>query len=408
MQHRLPFLLLLGTLACACDAVDATRDDGNDLAGGDRGPCPRSEASPIAWDDASELGVSPAEAFAGASGSCQAPFQWDASGSSADVTPVSGSAEMEVELTVDQDSVMLRRFDTHDAGVVEEQCRPIFEAQAELHLRSDDGVFEFHDTVDVASRARGGVLPMFASVALADHEGSLVVELADNERSELSFQLAGADPDGCVGEVSMTVTSSRGNLGMATRGPIGSWSNTGCGLAEENVALDDPFADDSNGSLREMVLARFADLQVPGTWDDGSPTELSLSVEVPGDRVCREATETGAALVPVRVTYATEDGAITEHTTEAATVRVSSLPRRQEPLELWISETLRCADESDSLPYTLADCETLESVELQLGINDEGARLSSGEGLNAYEYHRDGAGNGGADELRVLSLDFGP
>jgi hypothetical protein len=54
--------------------------------------------------------------------------------------------------------------------------------------------------------------------------------------------------------------------------------------------------------------------------------------------------------------------------------------------------------------WTLRDCTTLASVELQLGLNDLGNGPESGEGLHAYESHRGSDPNGAADVVRALTL----
>jgi hypothetical protein len=74
-------------------------------------------------------------------------------------------------------------------------------------------------------------------------------------------------------------------------------------------------------------------------------------------------------------------------------------------LTLWLSETLECENEDDTLAYTLEDCRVLESVEIQLGLEYRDGQVESGESLNVYEHHREGdADPGAADVVRTLSL----
>jgi hypothetical protein len=393
-----------------CDAVD---DDGSSDRGGDAdlscgdggrcgiGECTDAGTDAVEWSDAIAVGGSAEEAFGSVEGSCEAPFTWDGAGWEPNrVEPPSGQTTVTVRVELDRQSARLGHVDS--GGRTGPGCEDVLSVEGHASVRTADGAFDDEADVTLQYRESHGPSTFGFQVALEDLGGTLAVELEGDARGSLGYTLSGADA-ACAGDVRLNITTSRDGIGMASSGTLASWSSSGCPVGEVPFDANEPAAEGET-PIADAIAAAWSDASYPGEWDDGSPTELNVRVEVPNAAGCRE--DGGAVLIPVRATYGTADGRIEEHAADA-TVRAGLGPNDETlGLELWIDDLLRCEDPGGAIPYTLAGCDELESVQIQLGIHSNGGEISfSDSGLNAYESRRDGtAAPGAADVLRTLLL----
>jgi hypothetical protein len=401
----------LGLAALTLGGCDSIADDGEggDPPGcggtrcGDLDPCADAGTEAVDWMQTLDGGDSPEQVFASAEGSCEAPFTWDGAGHEPHtVDPPSGESTVTVTVELDRDSARVNRSTSR--GATGSRCEAVLAVDGRASVRTDDGVFDDEADVTLTVRESGGSSSFGFQVALEDIGGTLSVALGERESGTLSYQLSGADA-ACAGEVNLGITSSRGNLGMSSRGTLASWSSSGCPVGESPFDPGEP-AVQGTASVAETITAVWTDASYPGEWDDGEPTELNVSVEVLDRVACRQARDDGAVLIPVRATYGTADGRIEPHAVDATVRATFGKNGETRGLALWIDDALRCEDVSDVLPYTLAGCDELEAVQIQLGIDsNNGAITFSDSGLNAYEEHREGTAQaGGADRLRTLVL----
>jgi hypothetical protein len=127
-----------------------------------------------------------------------------------------------------------------------------------------------------------------------------------------------------------------------------------------------------------------------GTWDDGTSTDLTLSIGALPPAGCGRENVLNHTVdqisLPVQVTYQTSDGRVAPHTAKADLVALGSR------LELESSEPFVCTTRDASLPYSPADCSALSRVLLQLSLGFEpgiGAIPDTRNGsLTVYEYDK--------------------
>jgi hypothetical protein len=387
-------------LVLASGCVGQSGNEGNipgfPDAGGIANPCEGAEAQPMAWDETTALGVSAKEVFEAVGGSCRAPFWWDGHGfEPGAIEPTTGQTEVLVELELDHGSA--RFFEPPDEGA-SQACPSTLEIDAHVRIRTDDGRFD--DEGDAVVRYRHDVQLLSFARDTEALGGSLSITPAEGESAQLSYTLDGAG-ESCAGEVSVATAGSSGQgLAHGSVGVFGSWSRSGCRPGERVQDLSER-VDGLGTSPRALLEQTLGELTLQGSWDDGTRAALTLSVEIEATEGCADAQ--GVLAIPLALSYGTSDGAVAMHTAPAA-ARLS-LVSSSRGFSLWLSEQLECDGASDtSLAYTLTACDALQSVELQLGLDHDGAVLRSAEGLNAYEYLRDGSAAGGADRVRVLSL----
>ena len=253
-----------------------------------------------------------------------------------------------------------------------------------MKLATDDGTFDEAADVKLRYDATGGLSTFGINRELGDVGGSFAVLSNDNGQLGFSFDGAG---ESCAGEIRLTlIMAGEGNIGSAVSGPIASWSKSGCPLGEGPIDLDQPLAN-SDQTASERLEDLFGDVRFPGEWDDGEKTELHLQVALEVDTACQGLGADKAIAVPVGVTYGTTDGRLGEHPAKAS-VRLydENVP---DSLALWIDDTLRCKGAGDELPYTLNDCDSLGSIQVQLGINVRSEDIGfTDSGLSVYEYDR--------------------
>lgn len=390
MNRHLALYVLLLASACASDEDSGSEQERN---GGDRDPCAEAEAEAevIGWEAQSEVG-SPADAFAAAERSCEAELSWNgATFDDRSIEPLTGHSPVTVELVLERDSA--RWIARHQRGGIAGPCGGYLEVDGNVTLETDDGTFRTERAVTLR-RAQGG--PALSAVTydfnqqVADHEGSLSIELHDGETGTLSYRIDGSG-SACAGEIRLDVGTSSEGMGSFASGQLAQWSDSACPLGQALFDLTEPGPDEV--TLAAAIEDAWGDVALAGSWLDGQDAELALHVEVPDEVACREVGEEGAVIVPVRATYSTSDGRLQERTVDAsvrATVGEGNAVRQ---LDFWLSDEQVCADESDSLEYELADCAELELVTVQLGFNlfdGSSAPEVTDEGLNVYLAPRGG------------------
>lgn len=354
--------VLLGASGCSWNYADLADNPG------DENCPPRSVA--VAWDEPHLWGKSAADIFEPIAGTCTAPLRWDASALQAfQVEPIPGDTTIEVQVDVDRRSA---RF--IDA------CPDGFAADAEVHLRTADGLLDITRRLTVHHDDRERIA-INLDTPIADPHGSLSVQ--SESPATLHIELDGAAP--CAGEVrlgSRTVLAS-GALHLEDE-VLGTWSATGCPFKQAPVDLDSPYGE-LGVSLRQAVQDLAGDVAYDGQWDDGQPARLTLRAMAPSGTACAPTPLEWTVLFPVQLTYGTDDGRIELHTTEAR-FRANSF---DDALSLSFAEDLLCTSPDQVLPYTLSDCSALESVTISLGLHRRHGQTSFFEdSLHAVEHER--------------------
>ncbi len=386
--------------------VDGPGKGNDDMPDGGRGSSAGGEdcgdagvdAAVLDWDEPSEVG-SASEVFGAAEGSCEAELRWNgAPFDDRTIEPVSGTSMVTVELTLDHDSA--RWIERRERAGLEPPCGGYLVAQGHVTLETADGTFDAQSDVTLTRSLDGESVTYGFDQDVADHEGSLSIELRDGERGTLAYQIDGSGA-ACAGAINLTVSSSRNGLGMAGGGQLAAWSDSACPLGQEAYDLTEP---GPNGStLAEAIGSSWRETSHPGTWLDGAQAELALAVEVPGQVACRERGGSGAVEVPVRATYSTSDGRLQERTADASVRATLDEAGAVKQLDFWLSDEQVCESESDVLDYQPADCGELESITVQLGWNDyrDGAPQATDGGLNVYFTPRGGGEPPPGDRLAL-------
>ncbi len=392
---------------------DAEEEDASEDQAGDNedlgdlwADCGAQVREPVEWDAATDLELSPKEVFGGLAGSCSSTLIWDGGVFDEDrISPNTGKAEVTVTVALDESSAVQIK---PEAATGDAYCDRLYlEITAVVTITTEDGTFS--DTGEVTLRYSDDeeIAGLSFTVPLEEAGGTLAIDVDDGEHGELVYQLDG-DLTSCAGSVLLTLTRSLGG-GVASTGigDLGTWSNSGCAAGAEPIDLSVPVGDD--GSLIEQILDLWKNFSIAGTWDDGEKTTLDIEVEAPGASACAEPSgQFRQVLTPVDIRYGTADGRIVSHRltadlelnlAEDGTLRASSL---------WIDDNQECLHEDDTLYYTLAGCDTLEGIMVQIGIQShpDGEISVSDDGAAVYEYHREGdAPPGAADEVRTLELE---
>lgn len=382
--------------------------------GGDDSQCVVTSTTSVGWTEATALGT-PEDVFGKVPGTCEAPFAWNGSGSAGTLTVDPAIGQSSVTVTVDIDQASARWVQTEKApdagGIV--LCNPSLEVDATVTLDLPEGpvISEQQTTLTVTAEPEvspAGPLIRF-SVDVADVGDWVSITPASSDTTvTLDFTVAPVQL-GCTGEVNLrseiplAAGAAVGGVAVGgTAGTVGnfaSWSDTGCGIDEYPVSLDEPY---QGLDLRAAVEQAFGDVQLSGAWEGGGTTTMDLRTNIAAVDVCGYAL---AVSIPVDVVANTADGRVVSLSglgTVQATVHGSSLVQ----LALWLSEELVCQSETDVLAYRSADCASVASLTAQLGFNDyldtEG---TTGGQLELYVVGRDGsAAPGAADRVDRLKL----
>jgi hypothetical protein len=269
-------------------------------------------------------------------------------------------------------------------------------------VNTDDGTFAETGTATVRYDA-GGINPISFTEQSSDIGGSLSIKPKDGKTGvELSYQV-GPFEQGCAGEISLDTWSSSGNMVSGASGGFASWSSTGCKVGEKLVGLDAGIGNAPPLSAEAMRAWKQATYS--GTWDDGSSTELTLSIGALPPAACGRETSMNHTVdqisFPVQVTYQTTDGRVAPHTASATLYDLRFM------LHLGISEDFACSTRDSTLPYSLADCNALSRINVLVGLDftpGVGAIPDTrGGSLTVSEYGKNAPpGSSSADTVHTL------
>lgn len=356
----------------------------------------------VSWDESTDIGVSPADAFSSVPGSCTALLKWDATGFNLiSSTPASGETEITVTVEVDKESATISK-----SIPASSLCPASLRATAHVQLQTADDAFRDDWNTILIYDEGFGFRPIILSRNIADHEGSFSVVINENENAQLSYTLDGGGSD-CSGKIELYIDGHDGGIGYGFGGLFGSWSNSGCAVGETTVDLQYPLAE-GKPPVADAIERVWGDASYPAVWEDGTQTELKLRLDIDASSGCREDRPVAAASFQAKLTYSTSDGRLLEHQAEVDVNASLTETWELRWFDLYLNETLQCDDENDVLPYAFKDCTQLRSVQILGGLEIFNGTLDpSAPGFNIFEYYRQHAGApGAADAMHVLKLDL--
>ena len=364
-------------------------------------PCGKQPAErALGWDAANAVGITPEVAFGSAGGTCKTTLHWSpVTATELATPPASLETPLVVSVAFDPQSA---RIIGDDPALAARHCAPQLQASATVQLASDDGLLRVQQVATVVYGAASGRGRFSLSLPLSAGMPGVAVALLPNESASLSIQLDGASST-CSGELwlSREMSGPDPRESRGSSGRLASWSNSSCPLGQSAVDLAATDGTD-RPSTAALIEQYFGDLKLHGTWSDGPASDLTVTTSLSSTSACRDDGPQKAVSAPVQVTYASADGRVRAHTTQA-NVRIDGDSSRK--LQLYVDETLTCESMSSELSYAPVDCSLLDHVTLQLGLQvSEGAvgqELSWG--LDAYEYLRvSQAAPAAADNVRKL------
>jgi hypothetical protein len=363
--------------------------------------CEVSATIPAAWTEQTELG-SPEQLFSSFAGTCQAPFQWDASGWSSALTiaPSQGQSTLTATVALDHDSARL-------VVRTPEACPDLLEIDGTVTLDLPEGKVADQQPFTISASAESAPTSLGLTLKEEDFGPWVSIQKLDPE-STLSMPITvTALGRACSGQVSLSSQTIHGNSGSGFGGPLASWSDTGCGVGQIAVNLSQPWQGIDLGAA---IAASYGQATLSGAWSDGSTTTLALATSTSATVVCAETTSNGSSVVtvPVDVLANTADGRV-QGLSGQGTIRISLNQASLWQLELGLYADLICAAEADVLPYAGASCAVDQRVTAQLHFTRYATgQTADGGSLEIYVYQRQSptAGSGAAD--RVDRLTLGP
>ncbi|MCP4603362.1 MAG: hypothetical protein GY847_23075 [Proteobacteria bacterium] len=413
------YFVLLVFLMISCPTENDENELGSDQRSdevdehmGDDDSCETVSTVGVEWEETTDIGT-PMEIFSGLSGSCEAPFVWDGAGwddGSLTITPINGEGMATVTVELDESSAKLVEQKATEDTWGDMMCDSYMSVDALVTVDIlGSRVVSKKKTVLKASKDRSGL-----SLTLSFGEDAMKKWLLGTEALSIVKQQEDTNiqmiiemmPVGisCIGEVSLMTDRALGDgTAVGSMGPLGGWSDNGCGMWEESIDLEEAMG---TNALQTALIETFDNQTFPGAWQeyedqqDGDETTLLVEVELVKTRVCVENKDSFE--VPVNMTANTSDGII-DNLMGRGSVSVSIDNSAVEYIGgIWASIDLKCESKSDTLPYTPADCNAIESVEAQLGIGNP----EENEGdLSLYIYNRQSNTSGAADQVLRLVLD---
>lgn len=192
----------LALAACASDSSLALLDD-----------CGAAGEVAVPWSEPTELGTSPARAFADKEATCTAAFSWNGSAFTAlEIAPRAGATTMRGSLTLDRQSARVRRSDSQSSHA----CAPALAVDAQLQLTTEAGEFMVGGQVTLQHPS-----PALLSLHVDSdaHRGS--IRIGSEPRSDLVFLVSDLGAD-CRGRVLLNERPARGD-GLTD--VLATWSN---------------------------------------------------------------------------------------------------------------------------------------------------------------------------------------
>lgn len=413
MQHniflKLGVICLFSFVFSACsnnnenssqnDKIDADLCGDNAASCGDQDPCADIVYESVSWEETTALGVTAADVFGSAEGSCTESLVWDAELMGEDASPMTGESELTVTLTLDTDTA---EFGVADSSECETQYLKV---QGTVTLSTADGSFNDTGEVTLTYNSESSVVDtLVLEKDLGELGGDFTVSLDEDKSGALYYDFE-APGVACAGELRLLINESlEDNTASSGIGVVGSWSSTGCDVGQKPVDLTQ--TNEDGETILEQLIDIWGDNAFDTKWEDETTATLGIKLDFSNDpQGCAETTVTYIA--PVSLTYGTEDGLLGQGSTEANLTVSLEEDNSIRTTSLWINEDRECADENDTLSYGFGDCDTLSSITVQLGLsmNANGTLSVSDDGLMIYEYDRDSdTDSGAADRVRILSF----
>jgi hypothetical protein len=381
--------------------------DSNASAAGALGDgCELVSTTSVGWTEQTDFGA-PSEVFGALAGSCEAPFSWDGSGWSdmATVDPATGQST--ISATVEVDKASARWVEQAPEGsTLDSFCEPVLEVDGKVTLELTEGTIVRAEPVTIAVDEPTPPLGIVFSLNQGEFGNWVSVETQDETAQvTMSVEMMPVS-DVCTGNVTLSVAVSQGGRGMgAGQSGFAQWSETGCGVGQYAVDLDETY---EGVDLPAAVQDAFDGQRFDVTWQqDGKDTKLDLALEVAETDVCAEDSGLMPIVVlPVDIELSTADGLV--DLSGRGTVRASVEDGVVQHLELWMSADFACQSEADTLPYDAVDCAGSDSMTAQFGLNyspDGIPPYTGGELLYLYVHPRDSTSPSGAfDRVDELEL----
>ncbi len=383
------------------------------VGGDDR--CVVVSTTPVGWLDETELGT-PEAVFGAVSGTCQAPFVWDGSGWGDTITVTPASGESTVTVTVEVDETSARSVERAPAPSVSSMegmvCDPpLLEVDATVTLALTDGTsWQVPATAGVTSFSSGTPGVYDAELDPDDLSEWVSIVPAEGVSAAMYLNLA-PFADGCAGEIQLMAaqTTDGGEALIVGQPAFASWSDTGCTVGERAVDLSQPLGE---VDLAAEVNTAFGERELPGVWEDGGATTLSLRTTLASTQVCASVFYAGDVPawveIPAQVIASTADERLVGLDTPATVRADMHTDGSLNSLQLGTGTTLVCETATDVLPYRTADCAEVQSVDVGLGLNvylDDSAPDDEGD-LELYINLRNStAPPGAADRVDRLVLE---
>jgi hypothetical protein len=386
-------------VALAAGLVPLTGCPGSDLCDKCALSCEVLATTPVAFSESTALG-SPEQLFAPFAGTCQAPFHWDASGASdaVVVTPAQGDSTISATVTLDPASA---RLVTYTAPAM---CpdRLLIDGRATLTLPAGQVAAPQSFTLSGSP----GMAPRELGFTIAEAALGPWITLQKTDPASTVSLTVSLSPIGqaCAGQVRLAWSKVASGSGVGWSGSFAGWSSTGCGVGQVGVDLAQPIQGIAVGA---EVADHLGQSTWSGTWNDGSPTRLTLTTTGSTTMACGETQGNGFTVVtlPVEVLASTSDGRV-QGLAGQGTVRVTLNQEGIWQEEVNASLDLPCATYTARLPYTGANCATDAKVTAQIHLtrNLVGQAREGGD-LCLYIYERQNPEAGGAaDRVDCLSL----
>lgn len=337
----------------------------------------------MGWSESSPLG-SPQAVFAAVDGSCQAPFTWDASAWSGTlaVDPTRWQSTLATTVALDPASARwVTRTPVQPMRPSRDPCEPLLLVDGTITLALPEGAVVNQRRFTMAASVLKK--PNHLTVTLNEPELASWVSLHKLDQN-LVFAASidvSAPALACAGQILLGYRRGQAT-GYSAVGRFATWSNTPCAFGWEAVDVDQPWPD---VPLAATIRAVFDGVAIPGRWNDGKATTLSLATSLPTTSVCAQFPAIGDpdVAMPADVRVSTADARVQGL---AGTGRMFVQTNRSgadggvRRLQLWLDTDSVCASETDTLPYPGADCATVRQVSAHLYLDCSPAPALAGCG----------------------------
>jgi hypothetical protein len=181
--------------------------------------CTVGATTPVAWTEQTALG-SPEQLFSGFAGTCQAAFQWDASGWGSTLTVVPPKGSSTIRATVELDTATAR-LATH----TQTYCPDVLQIDGLATLVLPEGVIADHQPFTLSATAGIQLVSLAFTVKEASFGPWASVQKQDPSATLSMPITVDAMARGCSGHVGLSTQVVHDGMGSGAGGPLGSWSN---------------------------------------------------------------------------------------------------------------------------------------------------------------------------------------